>query len=165
MSKLFWILGFHILPAYIIAQCDVTEKMMADGTMYYHGETLLFYKTSEFQLSGSIVTDKEHYYLRLKPLPFPERPAGTKLIDNLEIKLTNDTIYTLKLHDAYYRADDTSFTLLFLFDKKDIEPFRNKEVVEIRLNLGQGSFTYEFRLHKDAIRQQLACFSTKRPKY
>lgn len=165
MSKPFWILGLIFCPSFLFAQCDITEKMMADGTMYFHCETLVFYKTSEFQLSGNIVTDKENYFLRLRPLPYPEKPLGTRLRDDLEIKLANDTTYKLKLHDAYYRKEDASFTMLFLFDKKDVSPFTKKDVAEVRLNLGDAIATYTFLMHKDAIRQQLACFAKKENKY
>jgi hypothetical protein len=165
MFRLVSVLCFVVCPLCLAAQCDITEKLMADGTMYYHGETLLFYKTSQFQLSGNIVTDKEHYYLRLRPLPYPEKPLGTKLNSDLEVKLANDSTYKLKLHDAYYRKEDTSFTILFIFEKKDIHSFTEKDVAEVKLNLGESTATYTFLMHKDAIRQQLNCFTKKENKY
>ena len=162
MKMKFLFAVFIFLSAKVIAQCDVTERMMADGTMYYHGELLLFYKTSEFQLSGNIVTDKENFFLRLRPFPFPEKPKGTKLKDALVVKLANDTTYILKAYDMRYTDRDTGFTMIYIFDKKDIEPFVRNEVVEVKLNLGAEPKAYVFRLHKDAIRTQINCFTQKK---
>jgi hypothetical protein len=48
-----------------------------------------FYQTKAKSLKGGITTDKENYYLELQPVPFPEKPAGNKLKDNLEVTLAD----------------------------------------------------------------------------
>ena len=146
------------------AQCEVYEKIFPDGTMYYRAETLLFYRTASFQLSGNIVTDKENYFLGLNPVPFPPKPKGSKIKFDLTVVLKNDTTYTLKHFDSYYRDEDTSFSMLFIISKKDLTAFQTHEVKEVKLNLGEGESIYVFRLHTEAIREQLACFSKPKNK-
>ncbi|WP_336516092.1 hypothetical protein [Pollutibacter soli] len=147
------------------AQCNVVEKVLPDGTMYYHAETLLFYKTKDFQLSGNLVTDKEHYFLSLKPLPFPEKSKNIKIKSDLVITLTNNTAYTLKLFDTYYYDKDSSFAAVYMFDAKNLPDFRTHEVKEVKLDLGEGFNNYIFRLHKEALREQLDCFKNTKNKF
>lgn len=165
MPRIIFIIFLVFCPFTLSAQCDIKEMMMADGTMYYHGETILFYKSSRFQLSGNLVTDKEHYFLKLQPVPYPEKPLGKNLKSNLQVKLSNDSSYILKLHDVYYRDKDTSFIILYLFDTKDINPFTQKDVEEVKLDLGESAVTYTFLTHRDAIRQQFSCFIKKENRY
>ena len=152
-------------PELTNAQCEVSERVFPDGTMYYRAETLLFYRTASFQLSGHIVTDKENYFLGLSPLPFPEKTKGSKIKNDLTVVLKNDTTYTLKFYDSDYKSEDTSFSMLFIFSKKDLDAFKNNEVKEVKLNLGEGESTYVFRLHSDAIKIQLACFTKPKNKF
>ncbi len=145
-------------PLLSIGQCEVTEKVLPDGTMYYYAETVLFYNTASFRLSGNIVTDKEHYFLNLKPLPYPEKPKGTKLKKSISVVLDNDSTYTLEFFDAWYHEEDTSYSISFQFNKKDIDPFRRTDVKQVSIDLGDGAKDYVFRLHKGAVRRQLECF-------
>lgn len=159
MHRLVALFATVILPFLTIAQCKVIEKVLPDGTMYYHGETNLFYKTSAFSLSGNIVTDKENYFLNFQPKPFPDKSIGSKLKTSLEVVLENDSTYEVKLFDTFYRDEDTSFSILYVFDRKQIDPFRRNDVKEVRIDLGDGRNSYIFKLHKDVLRRQLECFN------
>lgn len=159
MNRLLLLLMIVASPFYVCAQCAVDEKVLPDGTMYYHAENTLFYKTSSFTLSGNIVTDKENYFLNFLPKPFPEKSVGSNIKTSLEVVLANDSTYEIKLFDTFYRDADTSFSIMYVFDKKQIDPFRRNDVKEVRIDLGDGKKTYVFKLHKEALKNQLSCFN------
>ena len=56
--------------------------------------------------------------------------------------------------------NDTVMEMLFLIDKEDMDPLLNFEVVEVKIDMmgDEGIRTYEFKLHKSALKEQLACF-------
>jgi hypothetical protein len=128
--------------------------------MTYYIEPVNFYWTQAKSLTGGIVTDKESYFLELLPVPFPEKPVGEKLKDDLELKLSDGKIYTLEHYDSRYIRKDTVFKLVYLIGKKDLDWLLNLEVTEAKINIkgDEGIRTYVFKLHKEALKEQLDCF-------
>jgi hypothetical protein len=142
------------------AQCEVLNRVTPDGSMQYYMKPVNFYWTSTKSLTGCIVTDKENYFLELQPLPFPEKPAGNKLKKKLILKLSNHSIYELKHYDTRYIEKDTVMEMLYLINKKDMDKLLNFEVVEAKIDMmgDEGIRSYVFKLHKSALKEQLACF-------
>ena len=52
----------------VFAQCDIKNRVLADGTMVYYFEPADFYTTKSKSLKINIVTDKEHYFVALQPI-------------------------------------------------------------------------------------------------
>lgn len=142
------------------SQCEILHRLYPDGSMFYFIEPVNFYWTKSKALKGGIETDKENFYLELEPTPFPMRPEGKKLKDNLEIRLSNDSAYQLEHFDTRYLDHDTVMQLLYLIDEEKLEHFLNFEVISARINMQgtEGMRTYVFKLHKSALRDQLSCF-------
>jgi hypothetical protein len=142
------------------SQCEILNKVYADGSMQYYMQPVNFYWTKAKSLSGCIVTDKENYFIKLLPIPFPAKPSGHKLKDPLELKLGDGKIYQLKHFDTRYAEKDTIMEMLYLIGKKDMESVLNNEVLVAKINMGgdEGFRTYSFKLHKAALKEQLACF-------
>ncbi len=128
--------------------------------MLYYIEPVNFYWTKSKDLKGGVVTDKENYYLALQPSPFPEKPQGNKLKDDLELKLSNDSVYTLKHFDTRYMEHDTVMQLLYFIDPPYVDDLLNFEAISVKINMEgtEGLRTYVFKLHKSAIQEQLSCF-------
>jgi hypothetical protein len=160
IKKMFLLLGFYSILSSVFPQCDIQNFIYPDGSMFYYIEPLNFYWTKSRELKGGVVTDKENYYLALQPSPFPEKPRGNKLKEDLELKLANDSIYHLKHFDTRYLDHDSTMQMLYLIDKKNLDDFLNFEAISVKINMGdnEGVRTYVFKLHKSAIREQLACF-------
>jgi hypothetical protein len=152
------------LPA--LSQCDIRHRLYPDGSMFYFIEPVNFYWTKSKDLQGGIETDKENYYLELQPSPFPEKPEGKKLKDDLDVKLANDSVYRLEHFDTRYLDNDTTMQLLYLIDKEKLKDFLNFDVVSVKMNLldSAGIRTYVFKLHKSALREQLSCFLNEKEK-
>jgi hypothetical protein len=146
------------VPAF--SQCDISNRIAPGGAMYYYLEPVVFYYTKDKALKGGIITDKENYFLTMLPTPFPQKPAGRKLSGDLELKLANNKIYSLKHFDTQYMNDDSIMQLLYLIDKKDIADFMNFEAIQAKIDMKgtEGERTYVFKLHKKAIQEQLGCF-------
>ncbi len=142
----------------VSAQCEIKNKVGADGTLYHYIEPVNFYFTQSKRLSGGIVTDEEYYYLMLEPYPFPEKPKGKKLKDSLEVILSNGYVYKLPFYFSNYR--DTVFEMLYAIQKADLDSFVNNEVKQVKMDMGdeEGVRTYVFKLHKTALQSQLECF-------
>jgi hypothetical protein len=142
------------------SQCEIHNRIYADGMMLYYIEPVNFYWTKSKSLKGGIVTDKEDFYLELHPIPFPPKPEGRKLKDELEIKLSNDSVYHLEHFDTRYMDRDTVMQLLYLIEKDDLADFLNNQVVSVKINMkdSTGPRTYAFKLHKAALQEQLKCF-------
>jgi hypothetical protein len=66
-----------LLSTTSFSQCEILHRMSPDGTMQYYMQPVNFYWTKTKSLEGCIVTDRESYFLLLRPLPFPEKPAET----------------------------------------------------------------------------------------
>ena len=141
-------------------QCEILNRVSPDGSMQYYMEPVNFYWTSTKSLKGCIVTDKESYFLELQPLPFPEKPAGNKLKNELILNLANGETYKLKHFDTRYVEKDTVMEMLFLISKKDIDFLLINEVSGVVIDMmgEEGRRSYELKLHKSALKEQLACF-------
>jgi len=155
-----FLLGLFSFSNSSLAQCDILNRVSSDGSMQYYMEPVNFYWTSTKSLKGCIVTDKESYFLELQPLPFPEKPDGKKLKKNLMIKLSDGTTHELKHFDTRYVDNDTVMEMLFLIGKEDMDKLLNLEVSEALIDMmgNEGIRTYVFKLHKSALKEQLACF-------
>jgi hypothetical protein len=145
-----WFLFSTILS---FPQCQILNRVAPDGSMQYYMEPVNFYWTKAKSLQGCIVTDKENYFLEMHPLPFPEKPGGNKLKNDLILKLSDGNTYELDHYDTRYTQNDTVMELLYLIDKADMDPLLNFEVIEAKIIR-----TYVFKLHKSALKEQLACF-------
>ncbi|WP_121328830.1 MULTISPECIES: hypothetical protein [unclassified Flavobacterium] len=152
-----------VISSKVIAQCDVKNRMLADGTMVYYFDPAVFYTTKSKSLKINIVTDKEHYFVSLQPTPFPAKKDGKKIKDDLVIHLADNKVYKLAHYDTQYRHNDSIMQVLYLIDDKDIESFSKFEatVAEIRMEGTEFVRDYNFKLHKDAIMKQLNCFLKK----
>jgi hypothetical protein len=141
-------------------QCEILHRMTPDGSMQYYMAPVNFYWTETKSLEGCIVTDRESYFLLLRPVPYPEKPAGNKLREDLVLTMSNDTAYTLKHYDTRYIENDTVMAMLFLIDQGDIDIMMKFEVTEAKIDMkgDEGVRSYAFKLHKSALKDQLACF-------
>jgi hypothetical protein len=158
--KNFLILGLLVLAQPLFSQCEILHRVYPDGTMLYYMEPVTFYWTSAKSLKGCVVTDKENYFLELHPVPFPAKPAGNKLKEDLDLKLSNGQLYKLSHYDTHYSDNDTAMEMLYIIDKKARIDFRNFEVEQVTINMSgdEGNRIYVFKLHKAALKEQLACF-------
>jgi hypothetical protein len=151
---------FITLSVAAFPQCEIHHRVSPDGSMQYFMEPVNFYWTSAISLKGCIVTDKESYFLELLPVPFPEKPSGNKLKKDLLMKLSDGSTSNLKHFDTRYVEHDTVMQILFLIDEKDIDKLLKFEVAEVNIDMmgEEGVRNYEFKLHKSALMDQLACF-------
>lgn len=158
--KCVFAIGFLSVSISALPQCEILHRIYPDETMLYYIEPVNFYWTKSKSLKGGVVTDKENYYLELQPIPVPEKSHGKKLKDDLELRLSNDSVYRLKHFDTHYTEHDTVVQLLYLMDRKDLEDFLKFEAISVKINMqgAEGTRTYVFKLHKSAIQEQLACF-------
>jgi hypothetical protein len=126
-------------------------------------EPKVFYFTKSKELKGGIITDKENYFIALQPVPFPGKHVGRELKEDLELKLSNNRVYRLKHFDTQYMEDDTVMQLLYLIDMQDLNDFLGYEAIEAKIDMKgtEGIRTYVFKLHKNAIQEQLNCFLKK----
>jgi hypothetical protein len=154
------VLVFFSVSLSVFPQCDILNRVSPDGSMRYYMEPVNFYWTSTKSLTGYIVTDRESYFLELRPVPFPEKPAGNKLKNELVLNLVNGETYKLKHFDTRYVEKDTVMEMLYLISKKDIDFLLINEVSGIVIDMmgEEGRRSYELKLHKSALREQLACF-------
>jgi len=95
------------------AQCDIKNKMLADGSMIYYFDPAVFYTTKTKSLKINIVTDKENYYVALQPTPFPEKKEGKKITDDLIIRLADNNDYKLVHYDTQYIKNDSVMQVLY----------------------------------------------------
>ncbi|SHH84934.1 hypothetical protein [Flavobacterium defluvii] len=148
------------------AQCDIKNRVLADGSMVYYFDPAVFYTTKSKSLKINIVTDKENYFVALQPIPFPEKKVGKKITDDLIIHLANNEEYKLPHYDTQYFQNDSIMQVLYLINNKDIEAFSKFEAVVASINMKGTEFIrdYNFKLHKDEIIKQLACFLKKEEK-
>jgi len=162
MKKINFVIVFLILLFSVkgMGQCDVKNKVLADGTMLYYFEPAVFYFTKSKSLKINIVTDKEHYFIALQPTPFPPKKEGKKIKEDLIIHLADQKKYNVTHYDTQYRQNDSVMQVLYLIDDKDIEAFSKLEAIIAEINMEGTEFvrSYNFKLHKDAIIEQLNCF-------
>ncbi|MCP2029268.1 hypothetical protein L1276_004452 [Flavobacterium sp. HSC-32F16] len=148
------------------AQCEIKNKVLADGSMVYYSDPEVFYTTKSKSLKINIITDKESYFVALRPIPFPEKKIGKKITDDLVIYLADKNAYKLTHYDTQYIKNDSVMQVLYLIDSKDVEAFSKFEAVVASINMKGTEFIrdYNFKLHKDEIVKQLACFLNKEEK-
>ena len=164
MKKIsFLVIILLVISSKILAQCDVKNKLLADGTMVYYFDPAVFYTTKLKSLKINIVTDKEHYFIALQPTPFPSKKEGKKINDDLIVHLADQKSYKLSHYDTQYMRNDSIMQVLYLMDDKDVEAFSKFEAVVAEINMKGTEFVrdYKFKLHKDAIIEQLNCFLKK----
>lgn len=151
---------FTIISAKSIAQCEVKNRILPDGTLIFYFDPADFYISKSKSLKINIETDKEHFFIALQPSPFPSKGEGKKIKGDLIIHLANKKEYRLSHYDTQYRHHDSIMQVLYLMDDKDIEAFSKFEAVVAEINMKGTEFVrdYNFKLHKDAILQQLSCF-------
>jgi hypothetical protein len=147
------------ISLHAFSQCEVKNRVSPDGSMLYYMEPVNFYWTKAKSLRGCIVTDKENYFLELLPYPFPEKPEGKKMKNNLGLTLSDGSSYELKHFDTRYTENDTVVEMLFLIGKEDLDKFLNFEVSTVNIDMldTSGIRTYLFQLHKSALKEQLTC--------
>ena len=80
-------LVFFSVSISVFPQCEILNRVSPDGSMQYYMEPVNFYWTSTKSLKGCIVTDRESYFLELHPVPFPEKPDGKKLKNELMMNI------------------------------------------------------------------------------
>lgn len=160
---------FSIIASYlfiqttVVAQCKITQNRFPDGTMYLETESSLMYQTSKKKLVEKVSTDKENYFIAISPSPFPAKPLGSKVKNDLTVLLSNNKSYTLKHFDSRYIDKDSSFEILYLFNTKDIPDFQQNIIKKITMNDGTGGdISYNLVLHPDAVKKQLGCFIKKK---
>lgn len=151
---------FILVNAKVNGQCDIKNKILADGTMVYYFAPEVFYSTKSKSLKINIVTDKEHYFIALQPMPFPSKKEGKKIKDDLIMHLADNKTYTLAHYDTQYTKNDSVMQVLYLIDGKDLVSFSKFEALVAEIKMKGTDFVrdYTFKLHKDAIVKQLACF-------
>ncbi|MBF4465750.1 hypothetical protein [Flavobacterium sp. LC2016-12] len=152
-----------VISSDMSAQCDVKNRLLADGTMVYYFDPAVFYTTKSKSLKINIVTDKEHYFIALQPTPFPAKKEGKKIDDDLIVHLADQKSYKLSHYDTQYMRNDSIMQVLYLMDDKDVDAFSKFEAVVAEINMKGTEFIrdYNFKLHKDAIMEQLNCFLKK----
>ncbi|OXA81374.1 hypothetical protein SAMN05444397_103130 [Flavobacterium aquidurense] len=162
ISFLIFLLLLAVSPK-LLAQCDIKNKLLADGTMVYYFDPAVFYTTKSKSLKINIVTDKEHYFIALQPTPFPSKKVGKEIKDDLVVHLADQKAYTLSHYDTQYMRNDSIMQVLYLMDAKDVEAFSKFEAIVAEINMKGTEFIrdYNFKLHKDAIMEQLNCFLKK----
>lgn len=156
--KFFGAMFLSALATAAFSQCEVKSRQGVDEVMYYYVDYVPFYWTSKKELKGGAITDEQNYFLALKPKPYPPKPAGTKLKEDLKVLLSNDSTYVLKHFDTRYVDRDTTLLFMYIIPEDEIPIFRKYEVNQVRMMLGdEGERIYDFKLHKAAVMEQLDC--------
>jgi len=160
----FLLLLFIALQSLAQDSCEIQQRISPDGTKYYAIQDRRFFWTEEKQLKGAVVTDGENYFLSLRPRPFPKKPAGTKLKDNLRVVLSNQQEYVLEQYDTRYQEADTVLLMSFQIGKKQVEDFLKYDIEQVAIVMSKDAepTIYNFKLHKSAVRKQLGCFIDQR---
>ncbi len=142
------------------AQCEVLSRVYPDGSLVYSMAPVKFFWTEDKALYGNVVTDKENYFLALRPVPFPDKTEGKKIKEDLVLTLSNEQMIQLSHYDTQYMDNDSIMELMYLLNKKDIESAHQFEAMSVKIHMGQdeGIREYVFKLHKTAFQDQLDCF-------
>jgi len=139
--------------------CNIKNYLSPDGTMYYYVPVDTFYYTETKQLLGGMVTDKEHYFLTLQPLPKPAAIGSRKKYKPLTVTLENDSTFTLDFFDARF-VNDTIYNVVYLFDSDKHRAFITNNVKEIKMQTPYIDESFVLKLHKDAIIQHINCLNS-----
>ncbi|MBX7110155.1 MAG: hypothetical protein K1X61_16005 [Chitinophagales bacterium] len=158
MLRYFCAILLSIIVTDAFSQCEVKSRQGVDEVMYYYVDYVPFYYTAKKELKGGAITDEQNYFLALKPKPFPPKPGGTKIKNDLYVLLSNDSTYVLEHFDTRYVERDTSLLFMYIIPEDYLPVFRKYEVNQVRIMMGdEGERVYTFKLHKDAVMQQLDC--------
>lgn len=163
-SLVFVLLGLcSFYSSEVIAQCDIKNRLSADGSMMYYFEPAVFYTTQAKSLKINVLTDKEHYFIALQPTPFPPKKEGKKIKGDLIMHLSDNNVYKLSHYDTQYMDNDSIMQVLYLIDDNDLNSFSKYEAISAEIKMEGTEFIreYKFKLHKDAIIKQLNCFLKK----
>jgi len=154
------VLGMLAIAFSGFAQCDIHNRISADGLMMYYLAPERFYETRTKSLQGCIVTDKESYFLELLPTPFPPRPEGHKLNKDLVLKLSNGKTCNLTYYDTRYEKNGSVMAMMYLINNEEIKDILKFEAVSAAIDMmgTEGIRVYKFKLHKTALMDQLSCF-------
>lgn len=160
MKSLILILVFLLFSPFLSAQCEIQNRVEADGSMVYFIKATTFYTTKSKSLKIGTLTDKENYFIALQPSPFPAKGSGEKIKEDLILELADSNKYKLKHYDTRYTNHDSIMQVLYLVDKDDLKSLSKFEAVSADINMQGTEFVrnYAFKLHKDAIVKQLNCF-------
>jgi hypothetical protein len=141
------------------AQCEILNRISSDGSMFYYIEPFNVYFTEAKSLKAGIVTDRENYFVELHPIPFPAKPAGNKLKDDLTLKLANGEVLKLDHYDTRYARNDSVMKILFLVKEDDFPKLLENEIAEFNVSMGaeEGVRSYVLKLHKGKLKEQLNC--------
>lgn len=162
--KLIWFYLFWLFWQCVsIAQCEVKNKVFPDQTMYYYLDPVVFFQTEKDLLKGNLVTDKENYFIQFIPSPFPPKSENKKFKSPALLHLSSGTTYTLENYDFRYRRSDSSLALMYLLPKKQLEEFREHDILWVNLDVEdeKGPRHYIFVMHKAIVREQLTCLEEK----
>ncbi|MFA6400070.1 MAG: hypothetical protein WCX31_00370 [Salinivirgaceae bacterium] len=154
------LVGFLAISLSSFSQCEIYNRLASDGSMLYYMDPTVLYWSSSKELQGNIVSNKSTYFLGLQPIPFPAKPIGMQLNDKLEVTLANQKKYLLDLYDIQYLDDESIMQFLYVINKNDLPEFVNKQIIDIKINLGkeEGIRFYSITLHKKTLQEQLSCF-------
>ncbi len=157
-----WLLSigvFLIMSGMLKSQCEVKNRVFPDQTMYYYMDPVVFFQTDKNVLRGNLLTDKEHYFLQFMPAPFPAKSENKKFKSPAIVHLASGTTYTLEYYDYRYRKTDSTLALMYLLPKKQMDDFRNNDIIWVDLDVEdeKGARHYIFVMHKAVIREQLEC--------
>ncbi len=165
MDKVKYTLALLIFIAsvsFASAQCDVRQRVMADGSLYNYVAPVMLYQTATRTLQGGVMTDGENYFLELrvtpKLVPMPDKVA-------LTLTLTNDEKYTLDMFDRRSSANDSSLVTTFLMAKDKIEDFSTNEINTVDMMYDKQDSTYNvytLKLHRALIKEHLECLKSKK---
>jgi hypothetical protein len=160
ITNILLVIGLISGSLVVSAQCEIKNRIYPDGSLLYYIEPVNFYWTESKDLKGGIVTDKENYFLALQPNPYPDKSLGKKLKSDLVLKLSDEKEYQFNHFDTRYLEGDSIMEMLFFIEKEEMEPLRNLEVVQAKIDMmgDEGIRTYTFKLHKAALKEQLDCF-------
>jgi hypothetical protein len=161
-----FLLGVVVLLISSIARgqdCSVKNKMRPDGSIYYFMDPVLFFNTAENKIYGGVMTDKESYFLTITPRPFPPKSKKDKLDQDLLITLSDGKEYKLEHYDSQY-IEDTTLVISYVIGKDALPAFREQDIETVKFNMGKekGEQTFQFRLHKSALKQQILCLTDKK---
>ncbi len=159
MKFTFCICAFVFAPVISIAQCEVKNKVFPDQTMYYYMDPVVFFQTEKNLLKGNLLTDKENYFIQFIPSPFPPKSENKKFKSPAIIHLSSGTTYTLDYYDYRYRRSDSTLALMYLLPKKQLNEFKDHDMVWVDLDLEdeKGARHYIFVMHKAVVREQMNC--------
>jgi hypothetical protein len=165
MKKLLTVI-FCVFSLAAGAQCDIIQRVSPDGSMLYYMEPVQFYWTKAKELKGNVVTDKENYFLSLQPRPFPDKAQSKKIKNDLELKLADGKTYRLSHFDTHYTDNDSIMEVLFLIEEKDVQALTDFPAEEVNITMGgeEGVRKYVFKLHKQALQEQLRCYFEEKKK-